>query len=135
MPKENRTPFCTRVDRVVLALLTLAGIALSVWVYFPTEGPASRLEVRQNGRLVMTLPLDTDTEESVKDENGGFNQFRIRDGAAAMLDADCGDRTCLRTGSISRTGESIVCLPHRLVLQITSSDSPAEENTPDAIVH
>ena len=93
------------------------------------------LEVRQNGRLLMTLPLDTDTEESVKDENGGFNQFRIRDGAAAMLDADCGDHTCLRTGSISRTGESIVCLPHRLVLQITSSHRPAEKNTPDAIVH
>ena len=48
-----------------------------------------------------------------------------------MTDADCGDHTCIETGDINDVGESIVCLPHRLVLKITAE----EENGPDAIVH
>lgn len=48
-----------------------------------------------------------------------------------MTDADCGDKTCVKTGSIKETGQSIVCLPHRLVITITDSSS---DSAPDAIV-
>ena len=37
---------------------------------------------------------------------------------AAVAEANCGDHTCVRTGKISREGEVIVCLPHRLTVEI-----------------
>ena len=35
-----------------------------------------------------------------------------------MTDADCPDKLCVKTGRISKTGETIVCLPHRVVVEI-----------------
>ena len=43
---------------------------------------------------------------------------------AAVAEANCGDHTCIRTGQISREGEAIVCLPHRLVVRIEGGDEP-----------
>lgn len=47
-----------------------------------------------------------------------YNVLEIAHGAAAVTEANCGDHTCVRMGKISRTGETIVCLPHRLVVEI-----------------
>ena len=34
------------------------------------------------------------------------------------MEANCGDHTCVRTGEIFRDGETIVCLPHKLVIAV-----------------
>lgn len=89
------------------------------------------MEVRQNGKVILTLSLSRDTVKTIKTETGSYNTFSLQNGRVAMNDADCNDHTCVDTGEIGNVGESIVCLPHRLVLQITAADG----NAPDAIVH
>ena len=42
----------------------------------------------------------------------------IENGMAYVTDADCPDQVCIRMGKISKTGENIVCLPHKLVIQV-----------------
>ena len=39
-----------------------------------------------------------------------------------MKDADCPDRLCVKQGSISKNGESIVCLPHKVIVTVTGGD-------------
>lgn len=135
MTQEVRRQLLNKTDILFLAVLMLVGIAITIWIFFPRQGNATHLEVRQNGSVIMTLPLDTDTEQTITDKNGGTNRFRIENRSVIMLDADCGDHTCIHTGRISRSGESIVCLPHRLALQITASVSPSQNQAPDAVVH
>ncbi|MGN1113536.1 MAG: NusG domain II-containing protein [Oscillospiraceae bacterium] len=53
----------------------------------------------------------------------GKNTIQIKNGKVTMLDADCPDKYCVRQPSISKTGESIVCLPHKVVIEIKSSKS------------
>ena len=38
------------------------------------------------------------------------------------MEANCGDHTCIRTGAISREGETIVCLPHRMVVRVEGGE-------------
>lgn len=135
MAHKHDTRIFSRFDIILFIILVLIGAAVTVWIYFPRNSTATHLEIRQNGSIIMTLPLDTDTEQTITGINGNTNTFQIKDQTAMMLQADCGDHTCISTGRISRTGESIVCLPHRLVLQITSSGNSEEDNAPDAIVH
>lgn len=135
MSRRIQKPFLNKYDIMILAVLTLTGIAITVWIYFPHQSNATHLEVRQNGSVILSLPLDTETEQTITTENGGTNRFRIQNQSVIMLEADCGDHTCIRTGRISHTGESIVCLPHRLTLQITAKDSPSQDQVPDAVVH
>jgi hypothetical protein len=128
-------------DIIILTVLLLFGIVITTWIYLPAGSSGNTdtlfLEIRQNGELKKTLPLSTDTEETISSD-GQSNTFLIKNGAVSMETANCGDHTCIRTGAIKTSGESIVCLPHRLVLQIISSSensTDGSETKPDVIVH
>ena len=125
------TPF-TKNDIFLLTLLVILGVALSVWVYFPSPRGNGILEVRLNGQVQMRLPLDENTEQEISGADDITNRFRIQDGSVKMTEASCHDHTCINTGSIHSAGETIVCLPHRLVLAIVTSDG--SEHQPDAVV-
>ncbi len=125
----------TKWDIGILAALVLLGIALTLWIYRPAPASGNFLEVRQEGRILKTLPLDRDHEETIIYKNGKSNTFVIKDKSVAMTEADCGDHTCIHTGTIDNAGETIVCLPHRLVLQIVQKAEKEDPDMPDAIVH
>lgn len=64
-------------------------------------------------------PLDED--RTVDIENGGnSNVLEIRDSGATMLSASCDNQICVHTGTITRPGESIICLPNRVIVEIRS---------------
>ena len=78
---------------------------------------------RQTGSCVM---IGKDNEEigtySLKDDRvidvGDGNRLEIKDGAVHMLYADCPDQICVQTGSISKEHEMIVCMPHKVIVEI-----------------
>lgn len=135
MDKKER--IFTKWDIIILLILILAGVFFSVWIFRPDSAPGNSLEIRQDGKILKSLPLNQNTKETINSKNGGTNTFIIQDGSVTMIEADCGDHTCIQTGSIQKNGESIVCLPHRLVLQIVTSgeDDGNTSTKPDGVVH
>jgi hypothetical protein len=53
----------------------------------------------------------------------------IENNTARIKEADCPDELCVHQKEISKTGESIICLPHKLVIRI----SGGEEKEVDAM--
>ena len=104
-----------RLGDLVLAgsLLLLAGI---LFLLFRPGGQGAWAVVTADGREIARYPLDGDRTVRLGDED--YNILQISGGAAAVIEANCGDHTCVRTGAISREGEVIVCLPHRLTVEI-----------------
>ena len=49
--------------------------------------------------------------------------MKIKDGEADMISADCPDKLCVHQKAISKDGESIICLPNQVVVEIESSES------------
>lgn len=121
----------TKADKLLILLFFITGILLTTAVYLPQSDKPGVLEVRQNGTLLMTLPLDAPAAHAVGDA-GHENHFIIKDGTVTMTKADCHDQTCVRTRGIHSPGQSIVCLPHRLVLTIVETGS--SEPSLDAVV-
>lgn len=60
-----------------------------------------------------------------------YNVLACRNGQATMLQSSCPDQICVHHTGISKTGESIICLPHKLVIQITGT----EEAELDGVVY
>lgn len=85
-----------------------------------SQNENGKVEVWQDGELLDSYSLSEDKVVSVQAEDGGYNLVLISGGNARVTDADCPDKLCIRQRSISENGESIICLPHKLVLQITS---------------
>ena len=111
---------CTMIrkaDIILAAIILAAGILSSVLlIYGGGAGAAVRITV--DGTEYGTYDLDTDRIIQVE-SNGHFNTVEIKDGQVSIIDADCPDRLCIRQGWISRTSQSIVCLPNKVVIELT----------------
>ena len=83
------------------------------------KSPANTASVTVDGETVRTLDLSVDTEFDVELGDGEFNHISVRDGKAAVTDASCPDRLCVRRG-YADGGVPIVCLPHRLTVEFDS---------------
>lgn len=91
-----------------------------------TRPHGSRVIVRQNGREVMTLDLDTEPDRTIELEfEGRKNVLEISLGRIHMLSADCPDHLCIHTGWL-RPGLPIVCLPNKLSVEFADADTDAD---------
>ena len=115
---------------LILAVLLLAG---GVWAALRlTRRAGGNVRVTVDGVEVASLPLDRD-RTFVWEGEAGNNTLVIENGTAHMEYADCPDGLCIRQGEIRYTGESIVCLPHRLMAAITGGAESRDEGAVDAV--
>lgn len=116
-----------KFDIIVAAVLILAAVISYIIVSVVNSEKAGKIEVVIDGRTEYTYPLDKDGEYDI--ENDKFiNVIVVKDGRVSMKEADCPDKLCVKQGAISKNGQSIICLPHKLVVKITSD----KEDTVDA---
>ena len=87
--------------------------------------------VYQDGQKIADYSLLEDQTLVIPWGEEGYNLLLIENKEACVTDADCPDQLCIRQRSIARNGESIICLPHRLVLQVESK----EESELDAVTY
>ena len=85
------------------------------------------ITVTMNGQLVGTYSLKQDQEIPI----GETNYLVIEDGQAVMIEADCLDQLCVNHKSISKIGETIVCLPNKLIVEVVGG----EEADMDAVMN
>ena len=104
---------------VLLLIVVLAGAA-----FFFLRGEGDSVTVSVDGKHYGTYPLHTDLTLSIRTGEGGEQQnlLVIRDGKALVESATCPDGICAAHKPISREGESIVCLPHRVVITVHTTD-------------
>lgn len=88
------------------------------------------VKVYLDGKEVKSFSLDEDTEYKIvaaSDREGqsddadifeGYNILVIERGKAYISEADCHEQICVKHNAISKTGETIVCLPHSLVIEV-----------------
>ena len=104
-------------DAVFLGGLFLGGILLTVGIYlFSKTGESVRITI--DGTVYGTYSLNEDREIPVERDGSVINVVRIEDGSVRMEQATCPDALCIRQGAISRERQTIVCLPHKLVVEV-----------------
>ena len=105
-------------------LLLIAGvlvIAAVFWLMTKPGGEGGWAVVAVNGEEVGRYALSEDV--SLTFGEADYNVLQIADGMAAIVEANCGDHTCVRTGRISREGQTIVCLPHKLTVTVVGGEA------------
>ena len=103
----------------LLLIVALAGLA----IYF-LRGEGNAVTVTVDGKPLATYSLSEDrtVEILTGEDNGELNLLIIKDGKAYVETATCPDGICAAHKPISRDGESIVCLPHKVVITVTQAD-------------
>lgn len=118
---EKKKTFGRR-DLILLLVVLAIGLAGILFLYTRPAAADGKVEVSVDGEVVMTLPLSEDTEVMISSFDGGENLLVISDGKAEIESASCPDGVCVRHYAISRDGESIICLPNRVVVTIRGGE-------------
>lgn len=96
----------------------IVGISLFlIMTYHMTAVPGAYVLVTQEGEEIMQIPL-TEEQQILLTSERGTNLLVVKDGEAWIEEADCPDLVCARTRPISKKGETLCCLPHKLVVEI-----------------
>ncbi len=99
---------------LLVGILAIALVAMGLLWLCADKGAA--VQVTVDGEVVAILPLGVDTTYPM-----AGNTLVIADGTAYMRAADCPDGLCVAHRPISRAGESIICLPHRVVVTVVGN--------------
>ena len=108
---------------VVLAVVALAAAsALTVW---PGRDSGSLMAVvtADGEELDRFAPADLAAGPRTYTHNGYTLTVTAEDGGLRVSEADCPTQDCVHTGTISRSGQSIVCLPARIIIQLTGGQA------------
>lgn len=109
-------------DIMLIATLIIVCAAAFLIINFVVKKDGITAIVKVDGNIVYMLPLDKNASVTVEGYQGGSNTVVIENGTVYMKDADCPDKLCEKTGKISKNGETIVCLPHRVVVEIQGGE-------------
>ena len=103
-----------------LAAGVLAAAAiLFCFQIFGNSGDQAVVSISVDGALYGTYSLEEDRTVKIDETN----RLEISGGTVKMDWADCPDQVCVNHRSISRNGESIICLPNRVVVSIENGES------------
>ncbi len=103
---------------LIISLLLILSVIGLCFFFLRKEGDTVRVTV--DGRLYGVYSLSENTTVDIRTgENGAhLNRLIIKDGKAYVEEATCPDGICAAHRPIYRDGESIVCLPNRVVITV-----------------
>ena len=104
---------------ICIFVLLLAGLLIAAQKALSTDG-AVQIVVTVDGKSYGTYSLKREQVIRIETEYG-YNELTIKDGKAGVTASDCKNQVCVHSMAISQNGQSIICLPHKLIIQITGS--------------
>lgn len=111
------------------ALMLAAAVTAALFTLRVSSQPAGDVVITLDGAIYGTYPLTEDRTIEIAGD-GFYNEVLIEGGTVLMKSSDCHNQICVEHAPISRSGENIICLPHKLVIEIKGG----KEADVDAVV-
>ena len=108
----------------IAVLLAAAGLLAAVFA----GGNGATAEIIVEREIVATVDLTAVKEPYTLQPEDGVT-VTVEPGAIRFSASDCPNQLCVRTGRLTKAGQSAACLPHRTLIRITGR----AKNTPDAL--
>lgn len=102
-------------DFILIFICLLIG---AVFLFFPKKS-GERAEIYLNGEKVKTVSLKENSLFTV-----GNVSVVVENGKIFVENSPCADKICMHTGKIYRAGDTIACLPEKVIIKIIGSNAP-----------
>ena len=113
-----------KMDKIMILVIVCVSVLSLFIIRFVQSTESEKIVIiKHDGQILKTFTLNEDTSASYTFESEEMhNQVVIKNGKVTVSESNCKDQTCVKTGSISQIGESIVCLPHKVSVEIYASE-------------
>lgn len=121
IPMQKKKSSGITVADVLLITLT---VSLSVYYFFYppviSEGNFLNVYIRSS---VKKSALSLNKNQTIKVEGTpGYCIFEISEKKIRVIESTCPDKLCIKQGWIAKGGQSIICLPSKIIAEIKGSD-------------
>lgn len=103
-------------------------------VYGNAQDEADMIKITVDQKLYGTYDLNKNQTITIQNDLG-INTIQIQNKDVWMEEADCPDGYCKEQGHISKNKQTIVCLPHKLVVEISDVSEKSESDSVDIIAN
>lgn len=111
-------------DWLAIALVVILAAAVMLCFLPGANDSAAYAQVYLDGQLIKTVSLQEDQTFLVEDQYA--NEITVADGRICFTDSNCPGLDCVHSGSIHRTGRSLVCLPNGVEIRVISGESDVD---------
>ena len=119
-------------DVILMGGILVIALALFLIMYLTRSEAGNQIRITVDGTVYGTYSLAKDQVIEVK-ENDFYKRIRILDGEAYMEEANCPDGYCEEQGKISGRTQTIICLPHKLVVEVLDEDGLENDGTSEDV--
>ena len=106
-------------DVSVIFAILLTAVIISV-CFFASRGDKLYAEVRLDNKILYSTSLGQGIKKSIPVDCKYGCTVIIDDDRVCVSDSGCNNHLCESTGYISKKGQTIVCVPNRLIIEIKS---------------
>ncbi len=115
-------------------IVIFLGIYLFTDVFSFSNNSKYEIHIRDTEGNITVKELDDEGKFTIKsDDEAFFNEYEIKDGFVNMINSNCRDKICVNMKKISKDGEMIVCLPHKVYISIHKKGAKSDDGGIDAI--
>lgn len=119
-----------KIDLIIIIILIVASfIPYGVFWLSRENSDYVYAEITVDGKKFREIRLDNHKgKENIKIKTSkGNNVIEVLDNKIAIIDSDCPDKICVKKGYISKLGQTSVCLPHRVIVEIKGKQKNDDE--------
>lgn len=111
-------------DGILIATVIILAAALML-IQRLRSGEGEYVRITVDGAVYGEYPL---SEDQIIEVCGawGYNQVVISAGAVSVAEADCPDRYCVAHTPASGSGQTIICLPHKMTVTVLGREAAPE---------
>ena len=102
----------------VTLLLTFAGALFLYNTEARVDSSGLVCVITRNLKEIERFDLESDRLIKLED----YGVISVKSKAVRLLHANCKDQICVHTREISKEGESIICLPNRLIVELRKDE-------------
>ncbi len=103
---------------IIAGLLFVSLLLFLVFEFTKKEG--DYVVVIVNGNITETYDLTTNREITLSYQDETYNILKIENHHAVVIEASCPDKLCCKQHAISKTNETITCLPNKVIIKVVS---------------
>jgi hypothetical protein len=108
-----------KADILLLAAVIVMGSLFGLFLLL-NRNDGTYVQVRVDGTVIANYSLEKNCTYEIQGTQESANLLVIQDGQAWIDEASCPDGLCKQMGKIDKNGQSIICLPNKVVIEIFS---------------
>ncbi len=111
---KNKTVKKSDIYIFIAAVLV---VAVTAFAFLKCQKPGKTVVVSVENKVVYTAPLTKDETKTIETPLGK-NIIEVKNKKCSCTFSNCRDEICIAKGKIDKKGQSIVCLPHKMIVEI-----------------